>query len=67
MKLEEMQWIGDGLHVPETDELVGNPVNYHGRKGVVVSNTAFTITVKWESWFQKLWRKLTDRGESNDS
>ncbi len=55
---EEMQWIGDGMRAPETDELVGRSVNIDGRKGVVVSNTAFTIIVEWESWFRRLLRKL---------
>ncbi len=54
-----MQWIGDGLYPPETDEMVGTSVNKHGRKGIVVSNTAFTITVEWEkvamSDTKRLW------------
>lgn len=63
---EVMQWIGDGLYAPENGELVGKPVNFHGRKGRVVENSAFTITVEWDSnssqanlpWYKRFWRFL---------
>lgn len=53
---ETMQWIGDGLRVPEDGELVGRVVNFNGKRGKVVSNDAFTIIVEWEPWYRRLLR-----------
>lgn len=58
---EVMQWIGDGLRAPENGELVGKPVNFNGKRGKVISNDAFTITVKWEPWYKRLLRRLTQK------
>lgn len=48
MSREVMRYIGDGIRAPEHGELVGNSVNIEGRRGKVVENDHFTITVEWE-------------------
>ena len=48
MKREKMFYWGDGIRAPETNEMVGKTVNFHGKKGKVVENDAFFITVEWE-------------------
>jgi len=53
-----MLYVGDGMRAPENGEMIGKVVNKDGRRGVVIANDAFTITVKWESWFSRMIRKL---------
>lgn len=43
-----MRYIGDGIRAPEHGELVGKSVNIEGRRGKVVENDHFTITVEWD-------------------
>lgn len=47
MARERMWYVGDGIRALETNEMVGRPVNIHGKNGKVVENDAFAITVEW--------------------
>lgn len=46
-KREWMIWTGDGM-APAGPHLVGCPVDFDGRKGVVVDTTLLTVLVEWE-------------------
>lgn len=43
---ERLLWVGDGMTPPHRG-MVGCPIDYHGRVGVVVDVSALTITVEW--------------------
>lgn len=60
---EVMRYIGDGIRAPENGELVGKTVNVQGRRGKVVENDAFTITVEWENRFVAFIKKAFGRGD----
>ena len=42
----ERLWVGDGM-APAGPHLVGSPVSFHGRRGVVVETTLLKILVEW--------------------
>jgi hypothetical protein len=42
-----MLWVGDGV-APAGPDLIGRPVNIHGRTGKVVDATALMIQVEWD-------------------
>jgi hypothetical protein len=44
---EWMLWVGDGV-APAGPDLIGRPVNIHGRTGKVVDATALMIQVEWD-------------------
>lgn len=64
MSPEKMWYNGDGIRAPETDEMKGKRVNFHGKLGVVVKNDAFFVWVQWDrlasarNWFSRLLSRL---------
>lgn len=44
---EWMLWIGNDYRHTPPEDVVGSPVDFHGRKGVVVERTDLTILVEW--------------------
>lgn len=62
-KETRINYVGDGMHVHETDELVGVPVNlkYENLVGMVVGNSAFFLEIRFFGAWHRLWLWLRSK------